>query len=164
MLLSLLFLSTPAYAAGDMILFPDPALTLLQAFPFLAVMLVLHAVIYKPMLRYLEDRESATAGAREEATRLSQEADRKQAEYQARQAQARREVADLRAAARAEEKSAREARLSVVRGECEQELSTARSRIDGERELAGKELDRVAGTLATQISSKVLGRELGGTA
>ena len=164
MLLSLLFLSTPAHAAGDMILVPDPALTLLQAFPFLAVMVVLHAIVYKPMLQYLEDREAATTGARDEATSLSQQADRKQAEYQARRAKARREVTDLKAAARSREKSARELRLAEVRAECEAELAAARSRIAGERELAARELDQAASALATQISSKVLGRELGGAA
>lgn len=164
MLLSLLILSTPAYAAGDMSLFPDPALVVLQTIPFLVAMAALHAIIFKPMIGYLQDRDAATAGARKEAAELQQQADVAQSEYDTKKADARKQVVELRAKARAEEKAKREQRLAVVRGECEAELAAARERIDGERELAAKELDRVAEALAGQISAKVLGRELGGAA
>jgi F-type H+-transporting ATPase subunit b len=164
MLLSLLFLSTPAYAAGDMSLFPDPALVVLQTFPFLAAMGVLHFFIFKPMIGYLQDRDAATVGARADAARLQQEADQKQSQYEARQADARKQVVELRAQARAEAKVVREARLAEVRLECDGVLNEARGRIDSERELAAKELDKVAAGLAGEISAKVLGREFGGVA
>jgi len=164
MLLSLLFLSSPAYAAGNMVLLPDPALVVLQTFPFLAAMVALHAILFKPMMAYLADREAATKGAREEAVLLTQEADQKEAEYQQHLLQARREVMDLRTAARAEEKIVREAHLAKVRTECEATLKESRTRIESERALAAKELDRMAGQLAGEISRKVLGRELGGAA
>ncbi len=164
MLLSLLFLSSPAHAAGDMVLLPDPTLVLLQTVPFLVAIVALNAILLKPMMAYLSDREAATNGAREEAVLLTQQADQKEMEYQQHLLRARREVMDLRAAARAEGKIVREAHLAEVRVECEASLAESRTRIESERALAAKELDRMAGQLAAEISRKVLGRELGGEA
>ena len=130
-------------ASSGMSLIPDPWLILIQVLPFLATLFVLHNLIFAPMIRYLEDRDAATVGAREQATRLQHDADARLTRYEAQLQSARAEVASLRAQARKE---------------AERTVNDALDVISGERELASQELDRNSRMLAQEIADRVLGR------
>lgn len=155
----LLLLGIPVALAGSgMSLIPDPWLILIQLVPFLAALFVLHNVLFTPMIRYLEDRDAATVGAREQATRLHHEADVKLARYEAQLQSARADVASLRASRRQQALEKRDQALHHARAEAERKVKDALEVIDGERDLAAEELDRMARQLGTDITDRVLGR------
>jgi F-type H+-transporting ATPase subunit b len=139
---------------------PDPFLALLQVVPFLVLMAGLHAILFKPMLAYLHDRTHATVGARKDAQALSEKADARLAELEAALARARSEVADLRAARRADAQRAYQAVITEARQAADLQIGDAVDVIHGEATQAREQLDAHARTLARDIASQVLGRPL----
>ncbi|MCB9765287.1 MAG: hypothetical protein H6739_36270 [Alphaproteobacteria bacterium] len=158
MSLTLFLLVPAAHASSDLSIIPDPVLVAVQMLPFFAAMAILHSLAFKPFIAYLEDREAATAGARAEALELQQKAEERLARYEAKLAEARAEVAKVRAAHRAKAMEAREAALAQARAEAEARLNEAIEAINGERALAAQQLERLSGELASDITQKVLGR------
>lgn len=157
--LSLLLFIPNAHAASGMSLIPDPVLIGIQLIPFFAAMAILHTLVFKPFIAYLEERDAATVGARHEALELQQKAEEKMAEYEKKLAEARAEVAALRAERRDSANADREAKLSDARSVAEAKLNDAIEIIEGERELAAQELERLSRALAAEITQKVLGRD-----
>ena len=159
MTLSLLLIVPDAYAGGGMSLVPDLTLTLLQMLPFLATMLVLNALVFKPMVAYLEDRDEATVGAKAEAADLTQQAEEKMSTYEDQLSTAKAEIQAMRAKLRATAKDEREASLAAARVDCEARLSAAVAEIQAESDVARKELAGNTAALADDITSAVLGRD-----
>lgn len=156
---SLFFLLAEAQAGGGIEIMPDLTLLALQILPFLAAMGILTALLFKPMVQYLEDREQATVGAHERAESLDAEADTKLDGYEARLAAAKAEILDYRAKVRAESNAERDASIQQARGECEAQLAEAVQAIRAEREIASQELKRLSTALAEDITGAVLGRQ-----
>lgn len=159
MTLSLLLFVPDAFAGGGMSLVPDPALTVLQMLPFLATMLVLNALVFKPMVAYLEERDKATVGAKAEASDLTQQAEQKLATYEEQLASAQADIQAMRAKLRGQAKDEREAALAAARIDCEARLSAAVAEIQAEGDVARKELAGNTAALAADITSAVLGRD-----
>ncbi len=159
MTLSLLLFVPDAFAGGGMSLVPDLTLTVLQMLPFLATMVVLNALVFKPMVAYLEDRDKATVGAKAEAVDLTQQAEVKLATYEGQLALAKAEIQATRAKLRATAKDEREASLAAARVDCEARLSAAVAEIQAEGDVARRELAQNTASLADAITSAVLGRD-----
>jgi F-type H+-transporting ATPase subunit b len=159
MTLSLLLFVPDAFAGGGMSLVPDLTLTVLQMLPFLATMFVLNALVFKPMVAYLEDRDKATVGAQAEAADLTQKAESKLAVYEEQLSSARADIQAMRAKLRGQAKDEREAALASARVDCEARLSAAVSEIQAEGDVARKELAQNTASLADAITSAVLGRD-----
>ena len=159
MTLSLLLFVPDAFAGGGMSLVPDLTLTVLQMLPFLATMVVLNALVFKPMVAYLEDRDKATVGAKAEAVDLTQQAEVKLATYEGQLALAKAEIQATRAKLRATAKDEREASLAAARVHCEARLSAAVAEIQAEGDVARRELAQNTASLADAITSAVLGRD-----
>lgn len=156
---SLFFLLCEANASSGITIAPDMTLLLVQVLPFLAMMAILTAVLFKPMVRYLEEREQATVGAHETASALDADADGKLSDYDAKLAAAKAEILEYRAKVRAETNAERDAAIGSARSECEAQLAEAVQAIRAEREIASQELKRLSGALAEDITGAVLGRQ-----
>jgi len=152
-----LLLASVAHASGSMSLLPDPVLTGLQALPFLASLAVLHYVLFKPMLAYLQGRDQVTVGANEEAARLEREADARLEEYETRLAQAKSEMQVYAAENRHAAAKEREAAIAVARAETEAVKAEAIASLQAEVELASRELDSLGRALGEDITKTVLG-------
>jgi len=139
-----------------MAIIPDPWLMFLHAIPFGLTMLMLHFVLFKPMIGYLGDRDKAIVGSREDAKRLQEKAEEKLAEYETALANARAEVSAVRAAARAQAMEEREAAVTVARKDAEGKLAAALVEIQAAAQVAAKELQPISSNLADDISSQVL--------
>ncbi len=139
-------------------IYPDPVLLILQAIPFALLIFILQKLVFTPFAEYLEERDRATVGAREEALRLQQEAEAHMARYQERLAEARAEAQRIRAERRKVAAAEREAALAAARAEADKLIEDALDTIAGERELAAEELRRLARGLGADIASQVLGR------
>lgn len=135
---------------------PDPWMLFLQAVPFTLTLWMLHTVLFKPMVAYLEARDEAIYGSRRDAETLQAKAAAKLEEYEAALSSARREAASARAEARREAQDEREVKVAAAREAAEKKINEAIATISGEKELAKKELNRIATGLADEITVTVL--------
>ena len=135
---------------------PDPWMLFLQAVPFTLTLWMLHTVLYKPMVAYLEDRDEAIYGSRRDAEALQAKAEAKLAEYETALAAARTEATSARAEARREALVERETKVAAAREKAELKINEAAAAIATEKELAAKELERIASSLADEITLSVL--------
>ncbi len=143
-----------------MAILPDPILMLIQAVPFAITLIVLNKLIFQPMIAYLNDREVAIVGSRDDALQLQDTASDKLNAYEARVAEARAQVASERNTARNTAMEKREALIAEARSQAEAKVAEAVAAIEGERALASEELDRLSRTLAGDITTQVLGSEV----
>ncbi len=149
-----------AAAEGGLVLVPDPRLLLALIALFVLLIAPANALVFKPLLRVLDERDARIAGTRTKAERLEQAAAALLARYE----QAVRET-------REEGERGRRALLTDVRAEVQREISAARREAEGRLERARGEiaasLESARGTLrgqaqdlARQAASQVLGRAL----
>ena len=141
-----------------MSIIPDPILALLQVLPFLVLMLGLHFILFKPMLAYLEARDHATVGARHEAEALAAKAEAKLRDYEQALEKARNEVAEFRAARRAEAQKVYTAKVASAREAADKRLGSAMATIATESREARSQMGGRARALAVDAASQVLGR------
>lgn len=137
---------------------PDPLLIFLQLLPFLALMGLLHVILWKPMLAYLHERERATVGAKKSAEELAARADARMADYEAALEKARNEVAEFRSARRAEAQKAHGEVVGAARKEADARIGAAVKQIQADAAVARGELDNIARGMAGELASEVLGR------
>jgi F-type H+-transporting ATPase subunit b len=153
-------LAAAASSEGGLVLVPDPPLLLALIALFVALIAPVNALVFKPLLRVLDEREERIAGTRSHAAKLEGKAEELLARYE-------RSVAETR------ETSERERRtlLEEVRAEAQRETAAARgeaeSRIEASRrevavalESARETLRGQSADLAREAAAQVLGRAL----
>jgi len=127
---------------------------------FLLLFFVANAFLFQPYLRLRERRRQGIEGARAEAERMSAEAEAKLADYEKQLASARSRANDegrkVRAEAAAHEKDV----TDKARAAAQQSIDQAAAKMRQETEAARLQLLPQANTLAKQIASKLLGREV----
>jgi len=129
---------------------------------FVVAFVVLHALVFKPMLALLEAREEAIDGARDEAKRLDVEVKAKQAAFEAELRKVRGASGEERDRLRAEGADLERRLLETVRAETQGTLATSKAALDVEAQTARQRLLALRPELAREIASKVLGREVQG--
>ena len=127
---------------------------------FLVLCFVLSKVLFRPYLKLLEEREGKTAGARQDTDKLEREGARLKTLYEERIAHAQAAGGAAKEAILQEARQRREQVLNQARQEAAATLELARRELAsqgaGERQLAAAE----AATVARQMASKILGRNL----
>jgi F-type H+-transporting ATPase subunit b len=136
-----------------------PDITVLWVIGFLLLCTVLlNALVFKPILRIIDERAGAVRGAKELADSAAQKATAAAAEYDQKlntaRAEVYRQMDDMRKAAL----DKRAELLASTRATVEEELRTATTRVQQESVEARAALDRDASNLAGAIVSRVLGR------
>ena len=127
---------------------------------FVVLIVPANALVLKPLLRVIDERDERIGGTRAKAGRLEQEA----AEILARYEQAVREARDdgerARRALLTEVRSETQREIAAARGDAETRLDGARAEIAAALESARGSLRGQAQDLARQAASQVLGRAL----
>lgn len=127
---------------------------------FLLLFVVANKLLFKPYLDLRERRKAGIEGARAEAERMTATADAKLADYEKQLAVARdranEEGRKVRAEAAAHEKDV----TDKARSEAQKAIDEATAKMKQETEAARLQLLPQANTLARQIASKLLGREV----
>jgi F0F1-type ATP synthase membrane subunit b/b' len=139
---------------------PSIALTL----PFLVTFVALNFILFKPLLAYLEERNVASVGAREEALEKSTLADQRLISIEEKLLEARKANTAMRQAARAEAQSEESALIAVARADADAKVKLAVADIQGAAEAASKALSVSAQALSSEIAGQVLGRQAQGEA
>jgi len=127
---------------------------------FLLVYLIANKLLFQPYLALRERRRSGIDGAREEAERMTAEADAKLADYQKQLAIARdkanEEARKVRAEAAAHEREVTE----KARTQAQAAIDEAQAKMRADTEAARAQLLPQADAIARSIASKLLGREV----
>ncbi len=127
---------------------------------FVVMALVSTKLLFKPYLQMREKRDAGMDGARKQAEDLSAEADAKLRDYE-------EKLANAKARAQAERRKMRDeaaAHLQSVtdkaRVSAQEAVESANKKVVSEMEAARAELLPKADTLASEITSKLLGRKV----
>lgn len=131
-----------------------------QIINFSLLLVLLTAMMYKPVVKKLDERASRIRESLEKAEEVKREAERTEQQFQARIQEARREGQTMIAqATKAGERLVEEARQRA-RQEGEALLVRARSEIEMERDRVINELQQRFADLTVLAAGKVVGRSL----
>lgn len=147
-------------AAATFNIVPDPLFSALMILPFAVTAFGLHALLFKPYVAYIEGREQATVGAREEARQLQDKAAAALADLEDRLSSAREEAAAIRATARETALRKESEIMTAARTQAGERLEEALATLAKEREGAREEVKAMATTLSTDVAERVLGRSV----
>jgi F-type H+-transporting ATPase subunit b len=135
---------------------------LVQVGLFVVLMLVLKPVLFDPMLKLFEEREKRIEGAKVQARRLDEKSGVALSEYEKAMAKARGEANAERDRVRAEGLKKEAEILSQVRTETAKLLEDGKKRAQEQAATVRSRLRGDAAQLASNVASRVLGREVQG--
>lgn len=148
---------------GSNIISPDGSLLFIIAL-FMLFVFVMNRLLFRPIGRVLDERQTLTEGATNEARAAARRYQAKLAEYESTIRQARaesyRRLEQERAAALEDRRRLIEEEKQKASGEIEQ----AKSEIRGQAEGARAALEAESRQIAATISRTILGRTVGGGA
>ncbi len=127
---------------------------------FFVAFFVLRPLIFRPMVDLFEAREAAIEGARRDARRLREQADQAGKAFDEEMRKVRLSAAQERDKLRAEGKRLEKSVLDRVREETTKQLAEADAQIQTEATRTRREMQQSIPTLARQIASKLLTREV----
>ena len=127
---------------------------------FLLVYLVANKFLFQPYLALREARRAGIDGAREEAERMTAQADAKLADYQKQLAVARERASEEGRKVRAEASAHEKDVTDKARATTQAVINEASTKMRAETEAARAQLMPQADALARSIASKLLGREV----
>ncbi len=172
-------IASPAVAAGDLSIFPDlieDALygtyggeiaanplrsTWLQlVLVFVVIVFPLNALLFRPLLRTLEQRGEKIEGARSRASALAKQANEVFGRYEAAVGVARRDAENVRRKTLETARSEQTRIGSAARSSAEREVAAARAGVAGAVDAARAALRDETERLAREVAAKVLGRPL----
>ena len=138
----------------------SPAGLVTQIVSFLILLVILRALLYKPLLRMLDQRAARIRESLESAEKAKQDAARAQEEMKDQMKAARAEGQAMITEAREVADRFREEELARAREEIGAERARAEANIQQERDAAIEELRRQFADLAIGAAERVVGRSL----
>ena len=147
-----------AASEGGLISF-DKSL-IVQGINFLLLLIVLHRILYKPLVAKMQERTSAIQKALEEAQHARAEAARQQEENAARLRSAYQEAAAIREQALKEAGEEQRKLVESAQAEARRLVETARAQTDADIRRAREELRREVAGLAVSVAEKLVRKSL----
>jgi F-type H+-transporting ATPase subunit b len=120
---------------------------------------VLNRLLYKPLLRVMDERQRAITSAREMAERSALEAKRATAEFDRKTGEARAELYRQMDEMRRTAMDERAAILARTREEAEAEIAAASAKLQAEADDARRRLSTDAESLGAAVAERILGRK-----
>lgn len=132
----------------------------LQFVNFIILLLILNKMLYRPLKNIMAERREAIEGSHERANSLEADIEEKMQRYQ-------QQLNEAKAAANVERNKLKKAAteeeakiLSQAQGKATQRLQAIKAQVGEEATAASQTLKSDAESLAGQIATKILGREL----
>lgn len=154
-------MNLPAYllASTDVSVDVDPTF-LAQLALFTLFIVLLKPMLFDPLMRVFEERERRTDGAKREAREMDEKAGVLLTQYEDELEKVRQAASAERERLRAETARLEAAIMAQAREETSKILEDGRARIAAEVASMRRDLDGQKPVLASQIASKLLGREV----
>jgi F-type H+-transporting ATPase subunit b len=128
----------------------------------LILLVVLNFLLFRPILKILDEREKLVKESAELKERAGSLADENISEYESKLHLAKQESMSIRASGRNEALAQLRQTVQQTKADNVQELDKAREALKEEAERSRKILKPEAEILAVQIASKLMGRSAGG--
>ena len=139
---------------------PNALLIGLQLIPFLVTIASLYYIIFKPMMEYLEERNTRSLGATDNAKDLEKETHEMKTQIEARTQEAHKQASDKRAQARQELTNKYNTYVHEQRQIAEQKIHDAAREMEVEKAAAKQAIRAEAEKFASDIASKLVGRDV----
>jgi F-type H+-transporting ATPase subunit b len=152
--------SLAAASEGGLVLTPDPVLLVALIALFVLLIAPANALVFKPLLRVLDERDARIAGTRAKAERLEQDAAAVLLRYEQSIHATREESERNRRAVLTQVREETQREIAAARRDAERRLEQARGEIASLLASARDTLRGEARDLARQAASQVLGRAL----
>ena len=147
------------FAAGGVVMDVDRTM-FVQAGIFVMLIVVLSPLLFKPLLRLLEERERRTEGARQEARAMQDKAENLLLRYQTKLEEVRRTASHERERLRNETLQLESRIVGEARTATAAFVQQGRAQIERETAKIRQEMAAHSQAIAREIGSKVLGREV----
>ncbi|MBA7565533.1 ATP synthase subunit b [subsurface metagenome] len=130
----------------------------IQMANFLVLILILNFLLFRPVLKIIEKRNKRIEESKEGVRSLDETIERKMAQYEEKIRQARAEATVQRDKVKEEGAEQSKEMIGKVRGEISKKLEGFKAQLKKETDEARGSLREQTGTIAAEISEKVLGR------
>ncbi len=147
-------------AAQDHPLIDIDATVLIQFVLFALLFFAARALLFRPYMKLREQRRAGMEGARDEAARMSSQADAALADYETKLGAARRKAGEESAKIRGEAAAHEREVTGAARSKAMAAMDEAQAQVRTQTEAARAELMPQADALARAMASKLLGREV----
>lgn len=154
---SALFAATPAQAAA-LELVPEPSRLLFLLVLFVLLVPLLNALLFKPLLAVLEERDRRIEGARARAAQLATNAAALVTKHDEALHAARERFNDERTRTLEDARDTHQAAIHEARQHAERELSATREQVGTALDAARTQLRAEAEPLARDVAERLLGR------
>jgi F-type H+-transporting ATPase subunit b len=148
---------------GSSIINPDGSLVFILLL-FLLFVFVMNRLLFRPVSRILDQRQTLTVGAANDARAAARRYEMKLNEYEGTIRQARAESYKNLEAQRAVALAERQQVIEAAKQETVEEISRAKAEIQRQSEQARATLESESRQIAENISRTILGRTVGGGA
>ena len=138
----------------------DPVALLWQLLAFALLVFLLYKLLYRPVLRMLDERSERVRKGMEDAAKAREMAERAQEEFEKRIAEARKDGQDIVAQATQMSERLRQEILDQARAEAQQLIQKERERFTQEREQSMADLKAQVADLSILAAQKVIGASL----
>ena len=132
----------------------------LQLINFLVLILILHLLLFKPILKNLNKRNDLIRSLKEDSESLNKKTDRLVEEYNVSIATAKKESIDIINKAKAEAVTEQNRIISDAKEKFKEMVDDAKKQIQAETETASLKLKEGAEPLSRLLAKKVLGRDI----
>lgn len=127
---------------------------------FIALLYILNKILYKPVLKMLDDRKRTIAESYQQAEATRLEADKAKEQYQAQLADARKEAQEIIGRASKLGEGMKDDIVNNAKVEAEKVLKQAQAEIGREKNQAIAALREEVATLAVLAAGKVVGKSI----
>lgn len=131
---------------------------LIQIVNFLLLILILHFILYKPIIKIIDKRAAQIASSGDEVNSLNKSVDEKIAAYEEKLRQARMEAAKQRDTMKEEGTERAKEIIEAAKSEISETIAGLKAKMEKERDDARSILLEGTKGIAREISEKVLGR------
>ena len=154
----------PAFAeGGSNIIQPDGSLVVVLIL-FLVFVFVMNRLLFRPVSRILDQRQTLTVGAANDARAAARRYENKLNEYEATIRQARAESYQRLEASRTTALDERRQVIDAAKQQTADQISRARADLERQAAAARQTLETESRQIAENISRTILGRTVGGGA
>jgi F-type H+-transporting ATPase subunit b len=156
---ALVWAASEEHGGGGGLISFDKSL-IVQGINFLLLLIILHRILYKPLVAKMQERTSAIQQALEEAQLARTEAARQQEENAARLRSAYQEAASIREQALKEAAEEQRKLVEAAQVEARRLVETARAQTEADIRRAREELRREVADLAVAVAEKLVRKSL----
>ena len=146
------------FGSGALIL--NPVIIVIQWANFLAILIILNKILYKPLWRHLDERNGKIRDDLASADRDRGEAQGYVSQYEDSLDEIQRENTEALLALQQEMLESGRKKLDEIRQKTDQEMDEARTSISSQAEQAASQLESNAESFASQIANRLAGRQI----